>query len=101
MSTVTDIPAASSAQAIAHFQQRLNMETDCSDVHSAMAADDKDFVLLHVVGSAESFSRCHIPGAIHLPHRLINTESLKNGHRTHFLSSIALAHTVTGPIARR
>ena len=45
MSTVTDIPAASSAQAIAHFQQRLNMETDCSDVHSAMAADDKDFVL--------------------------------------------------------
>ncbi len=55
MSTVTDIPAASSAQAIAHFQQRLNMETDCSDVHSAMAADDKDFVLLHVVGSAESF----------------------------------------------
>ena len=50
MSTVTDIPAASSAQAIAHFQQRLNMETDCSDVHSAMAADDKDFVLLHVVG---------------------------------------------------
>lgn len=45
MSTVTDIPAASPAQAIAHFQQRLNMETDCSDVHSAMAADDKDFVL--------------------------------------------------------
>lgn len=77
MSTVTDIPAASPAQAMAHFQQRLNMETDCSDVHSAMAADDKDFVLLHVVGSTESFSRCHIPGAIHLPHRLINTDSLK------------------------
>ncbi|POT56318.1 rhodanese [Citrobacter amalonaticus] len=81
MSTVTDISAATPEEAIAHFQQRLSMETDCSDVHSAMAAGEKDFVLLHVVGSAESFARCHIPGALHLPHRLINTESLDQWSR--------------------
>jgi len=31
-----------------------------------------DFVLLHVVGSAETFARRHLPGALHLPHRLID-----------------------------
>lgn len=76
MSTVTDISAATPEKAITHFQQRLSVETDCADVHSAIISGEKDFVLLHVIGSAESFTRCHIPEALHLPHRLINTESL-------------------------
>ncbi len=76
MSYVTDIPAATSEEAIAHFQRRLSVETDCADVHSAYQSQDVDFVLLHVVGSAQTFARRHIPGAIHLPHRLISSERM-------------------------
>lgn len=76
MSIVTAIPAATSEKALAYFQLRLSLETDCSDVHSAITSGEKDFVLLHVIGSAESFARRHVPEAIHLPHRLINAESL-------------------------
>lgn len=76
MSIVTAIPAASPEEAIAHFQRRLSVETDCADVYSAMAEDKLDFVLLHVVGSPEVFNRRHIPGAIHLPHRFITAERM-------------------------
>ncbi len=69
MSYVTDIPAATSEEAIAHFQRRLSVETDCADVHSAYQNQDVDFVLLHVVGSAQTFARRHIPGA-HSPRRI-------------------------------
>ncbi|MRS15935.1 rhodanese-like domain-containing protein [Enterobacteriaceae bacterium RIT691] len=71
MSYVSDIPAATPDVALRHFQHRLSVETDCADVHAALAADEKDFVLLHVVGSADAFNRRHLPGAIHLPHRLM------------------------------
>ena len=76
MSIVTAIPAASPEEAIAHFQRRLSVETDCADVYSSMAEDKLDFVLLHVVGSPEVFNRRHIPGAIHLPHRFITAERM-------------------------
>ncbi|MFK3659201.1 rhodanese-like domain-containing protein [Scandinavium sp. NPDC088450] len=76
MSTVTAIPAASPEEAIAHFQRRLSVETDCADVYSSMASGETDFVLLHVVGSSEVFNRRHIPGAIHLPHRFITAERM-------------------------
>ena len=36
---VTDIPAAEPTQALAHFQSLLAYETDCWDVHAALAAD--------------------------------------------------------------
>jgi rhodanese-related sulfurtransferase len=35
-----------------------------------------DFVLLHVVGSPQAFSRRHIPEALHLPHRLMTAERM-------------------------
>jgi rhodanese-related sulfurtransferase len=35
-----------------------------------------DFVLLHVVGSPETFAKRHIPGSIHLPHREISQERM-------------------------
>ncbi|RPH30655.1 rhodanese-like domain-containing protein [Buttiauxella warmboldiae] len=76
MSYVTDNPAAAPEIAAAHFLQRLSLETDCDDVHSAMKAGDIDFVLLHVVGSPEAFARRHIPGALHLPHREISAERM-------------------------
>jgi rhodanese-related sulfurtransferase len=76
MSFVTEIPAASPDVAIDHFQRLLSVETDCSDVASALRSGERDFVLLHVVGSADTFARRHVPGAIHLPHRDISAERM-------------------------
>lgn len=71
MSYVTDYQAATPEIVAAHYLQKLSFETDCADVNAAIHSGDVDFVLLHVVGSDETFSRRHLPGAIHLPHRLI------------------------------
>jgi len=76
MSTVSDIPAASSDAAATHFAARLSLETDCSDVAAAMKAGEVDFVLLHVVGSPEAYARRHVPGAIHLRHAEISGERM-------------------------
>lgn len=76
MSYVTDYPAADADRAAAHFLQRLSVETDCDDVHSAITDDERDFVLLHVVGSPEAFARRHVPGAIHLRHRDIDAQRM-------------------------
>ncbi len=76
MSFVTDVPAASPEMAIEHFERLFALETDCSDVAAAMAGQDQDFVLLHVVGSEAAYQRCHIPGSVHLPHRQISAERM-------------------------
>lgn len=76
MSSVSEFTAATSEEAIAHFQRRLSVETDCADVHTAIENHDIDFVLLHVVGSEQTFARRHLPGAIHLPHRLMSAERM-------------------------
>ncbi|WP_417693853.1 rhodanese-like domain-containing protein [Roseibium sp.] len=72
MSEVTRYPAASSDQAIAHFGNRLSVETDCDDVATALKSGTADFVLLHCVGTPQAYARRHVPGAIHLPHREIS-----------------------------
>ena len=69
-STVTEIPAASSAEALLHFSRRLTFETDCWDVHDAVSSGKQDFVLLDV-RSPDMFARGHVQGAINLPHRKI------------------------------
>jgi rhodanese-related sulfurtransferase len=76
MSFVSEIPAAPSEAAAAHFAARLSLETDCADVAEAMRAGEADFVLLHVVGSPEAYARRHVPGAIHLRHAEITTERM-------------------------
>jgi rhodanese-related sulfurtransferase len=68
-SFVTEVPCAASADAARHFAASLAFETDCWDVHEALA-QGADFVLLDV-RSAERYARGHIPGALHLPHRKI------------------------------
>lgn len=65
---VTEIPAAPSAEALAHFQRRLSLETDCADVKAALESGDPGFVLVDVRGRA-AFARSHVPGAIGIPHR--------------------------------
>lgn len=69
-SIVTEIPAASSAEALLHFSRRLTFETDCWDVHDAISSGKQDFVLLDV-RSPDMFARGHVQGAINLPHRKI------------------------------
>ncbi len=66
-SPVTDIPAASPADAAIHFARKLSLETDCWDVHESLKSGSPDFVLLDVRGPA-AFAKGHVPGALNLPH---------------------------------
>ena len=63
---VSQIAAAPSAEAEAHFAAEFGFETDCWDVHDALS-HGPDFVLLDVRSSA-LYERGHVPGAINLPH---------------------------------
>lgn len=69
--SVIDIAFASSSDAEAHFARRLSLETDCDDVHTALAADNPGFVLLDARGP-NAFARSHVPGAVNIPHRTIS-----------------------------
>lgn len=76
MSFVSEIPAAASPVAAAHFAARLSLETDCADVAAAMQAGEVDFVLLHVVGSPQAYAHRHVPGALHLRHAEITADRM-------------------------
>lgn len=73
---VTAVPAAASAEAIAHFEAEFRFETDCWDVHEALGRGDPGFVLLDV-RAPESYARGHVPGAISLPHGKIIASKLE------------------------
>jgi rhodanese-related sulfurtransferase len=72
---VTDVAAAAPPEALAHFQRLLTFETDCWDVHAALAAHHPGFVVLDV-RSAEAYAAGHVPGAASLPHRRITERNL-------------------------
>ena len=73
---VTEVPAADAVQALAHFESGLKFETDCWDVHAALAAG-ADFVLLDV-RSPELYARGHVPGAVSLPQSKIIAGHLRD-----------------------
>jgi rhodanese-related sulfurtransferase len=73
---VTETPAASPEMAEAHFAHRLSVETDCSDVWTAMRLPDPGFVLVDVRGP-NSYAKAHVPGAINIPYRAMNEERMK------------------------
>jgi rhodanese-related sulfurtransferase len=64
---VTEISAAPSADAVAYFSRKFELETDCWDVHQALSTGDPGFVLLDVRSPA-LFAKSHAPGAVNLPH---------------------------------
>lgn len=66
-SAVSAVPAAASELALAHFGAAFAYETDCADVHGAMASGEPDFVLLDT-RSPELYAQGHVPGALNLPH---------------------------------
>ncbi|UQY33467.1 rhodanese-like domain-containing protein [Pseudomonas fulva] len=74
-SLVSEIPAASRAEAQAHFGNRLRFETDCSDVHRSQQTGDVDYLLVDVRGP-EAYAAGHVPGAINIPTRTITAERL-------------------------
>jgi len=69
-SPVTGIAAADPSAALDHFEKLLAFETDCWDVHAAIAGGRQDFVLLDV-RPPEAYQQGHVPGAVNLPHRKI------------------------------
>lgn len=73
-SPVTEVPAATSEVAEAHFAALLELETDCWDVHQSLQGG-ADFVLLDV-RSPVAFAAGHVPGAVNLPHGRINPRNL-------------------------
>lgn len=74
-SPVTEVPAADSGKALAHFEALLAFETDCWDVHAALAQGEPGFVLLDV-RSPDHFREGHVPGAINLPHGRVTERNL-------------------------
>jgi rhodanese-related sulfurtransferase len=72
---VTELPTATPAEAAAHFAHKTLFETDCDDVHAAMASGAPGFVLVDVRGP-KAFARGHVPGAVNLPRREITAERL-------------------------
>lgn len=75
-SVVSRIAAASSPQALAHFQTLLQFETDCWDVHFAISNDRQDFVLVDV-RSELLFEQSHIEQAVNIPHKKLVEDNLK------------------------
>ncbi len=75
MSEPLATPPASPDDAKRHFGGLLSLETDCWDVHEALASGDPGFVLLDV-RSTEAFAAGHADGAVSLPHRDIDESTL-------------------------
>ena len=74
-SEVTRVPSPSPEEVLLHFERLLSLETDCWDVHAALASREPGFVLLDV-RSPELFAACHVPQAVNLPHGRINETNL-------------------------
>lgn len=92
MNAVTAIPAASSDQALAHFEQEFRFETDCWDVQQALKSDNPGFVLLDV-RSPDLFAAGHVPGAVHLPHgKIIGSKMAQWPENTLFVTYCAGPH---------
>lgn len=71
-SAVLSAPVAANETALAHFAARLSVEADVSDVHADLERGllGGAFVLVDS-RSEESWEQGRIPGAVHLPTRMI------------------------------
>ncbi|MCJ8300454.1 MAG: rhodanese-like domain-containing protein [Pseudomonadales bacterium] len=75
-SSVSRVAAATSEQALQHFQTLLKYETDCWDVHHAISNSRVDFILLDV-RAEQLFAAGHLPTAINVPASRLNAKSLE------------------------
>lgn len=89
---VTQVPAAPSAAALAHFEAEFTFETDCWDVHDALQSGDPGFVLVDVRNAA-LHARGHVPGSINIPHgKLIESRLAQYPRETLFVVYCAGPH---------
>ena len=97
---VTEPGFADPAAALAHFERRLGVETDCSDVHESLKAGAR--LRAGRRARPEAVTRAgHVPGAVNIPHRTMTAERMAQypqGHRCS--SSIAPVRTATAPTRR-
>lgn len=90
--SVTAVSAAPPEVAVAHFESEFTFETDCWDVHDALASSSPGFVLLDV-RSAALFETGHVPGAINLPHgKIIGSKMREWPEGTLFVTYCAGPH---------
>lgn len=73
-SAVREYPAAPAAEAERHFMARLAVETDVADVVHDLTRGTGNLLVVDVRSPAD-YARCHVRGAINLPHRQISAES--------------------------
>jgi 3-mercaptopyruvate sulfurtransferase SseA len=90
--------AADPQTALGHFEKLLSLETDCWDVHAALASGAPGFVLLDV-RSPQAFEGGHVPGSLHLPHGRINERNLAAYPPIRDSLSIAAGRIATEPTA--
>lgn len=74
-SKILAIKPASNNKANSFFSQKLEVETDCSDVYADIKAGINGFVLFDV-RSTEAFNKSHAITAISMPNANINQDSL-------------------------
>ena len=88
---VTQVRPAESPLALSHFTAALGFETDCWDVHDALAGTP-DFVLVDV-RSPELYARGHVPGAVNISHgKIIDSRLSEYAPNTVFVVYCAGPH---------
>jgi rhodanese-related sulfurtransferase len=70
-SAVREYPAADPAEARRHFLAKLSVETDVSDVVHDLSRGTGNLIVIDV-RAPEDYAKCHVPGAVNLPHRRIS-----------------------------
>ncbi len=83
-SAVREYPAATPQAAERHYLSRLSVETDVSDVVHDLSRGTGNLLVLDV-RSAKDYELCHVPGAIHLPHRQISPATTASFDRSALL----------------
>ena len=65
---------------IKHYSDKLEFETDSWDLQTALDKGEKIIVI--DARSSQSYQKEHIPGAVNLPHRMVNEESTRHLDRS-------------------
>jgi rhodanese-related sulfurtransferase len=73
-SKVLETPAASSKDGHTRFLSRLSFETDPSDVHADLMNKVSSIIVVDA-RTPEAFAKGHVPGAINLPYRTIDSST--------------------------
>ena len=74
---VLEVPAARPEATRLYYQNKLEYETDPSDVHEDMENGIDGFIVVDA-RSRESFERSHVPRAVSIPYRTIDEGSTRN-----------------------